>query len=86
MTNVGWGQYFGQYMSIPVVNMALGGTSARSFTVEGHFTTIINTVKRGDFVIIEFGHNDGSSGAIDNGNQDAPGSDVTTTETITASK
>ena len=82
----GWGQYVGQYLSVPVVNMAIGGTSARSFTEGGHFTTIIDTVKAGDFVVIEFGHNDGTSGAVDNGRQDAVGSDTATTATVTTSK
>ncbi|KAF8167613.1 rhamnogalacturonan acetylesterase [Crassisporium funariophilum] len=80
----GWGQNLGQFLTIPVVNMAIGGRSARSFTEEGRFTTIINTVKAGDFVIIEFGHNDGSAGAVDNGRQDAVGDDVNLTTTVTA--
>lgn len=67
-------------------NMAVAGRSARSYSDEGRFTTIINTVKSGDFVIIEFGHNDGTSGSVDNGRQDAFGSDVSTTSTVTASK
>jgi len=78
----GWGQYLSQYLTLPVVNMAVGGTSARSYTDQGRFTTIINTVKAGDFVVIEFGHNDGSAGAVDNGNQDAVGNDTTTTATV----
>ncbi|KAF9486314.1 SGNH hydrolase [Pholiota conissans] len=81
----GWGQYIGQYLSIPVVNMAIGGRSARSYSDEGRFTTIINTVKAGDFVVIEFGHNDGTSGTVDNGRQDAVGSDTSTTATVTTS-
>jgi len=81
----GWGQYLGQYLTIPVVNQAIAGRSARSFSDEGHFTTLISTVKAGDFVVIEFGHNDGSSGAVDNGRQDALGSDTTTTATVTTS-
>ncbi|KAJ7492465.1 SGNH hydrolase-type esterase domain-containing protein [Mycena latifolia] len=64
-------------IAIPVVNMAIAGRSARSYTDEGRFTALINTVKSGDFVlaytgqIIEFGHNadkpvlDGLSGAGD---------------------
>jgi len=78
----GWGQELAQYLTLPVVNSAIAGRSARSFTEEGHFTTLINTVKAGDFVVIEFGHNDGSSGAVDNGRQDAPGSDFDGTATV----
>ncbi|KAF8973508.1 SGNH hydrolase [Flammula alnicola] len=81
----GWGQYLGQYLTLPVVNLAIAGRSARSYSDEGRFTTLIDTVKSGDFVIIEFGHNDGTSGAVDNGRQDAVGSDLTTTATVTTS-
>ncbi|KAJ7070883.1 rhamnogalacturonan acetylesterase [Mycena amicta] len=98
----GWGQYLGQYLTIPVVNDAIAGRSARSYTDEGRFTTVINTAKAGDFVIIEvraaplsfrdngskqvqFGHNDGLSGTVDNGREDAFGDSLTTTSTVTES-
>lgn len=70
---IGWGEYLAQFLTIPVVNNAVGGTSARSYSESGRFTTIINAAKSGDFVIIEFGHNDVTSGAVDNGKQDAVG-------------
>lgn len=69
----GWGQYLGQYLSVTVVNKAIAGRSARSYTDEGRFTTLIDTVSSGDYVVIEFGHNDGLSGTVDNGRQDAYG-------------
>ncbi|KAG6916744.1 hypothetical protein DXG01_005564 [Tephrocybe rancida] len=81
----GWGQFLGQYLTIPVVNLAIAGRSARSYTDEGRFTTLINTAKSGDYVIIEFGHNDGSSGAVDNGREDAVGDGYNTTATVTES-
>lgn len=57
------------------MNIAIGGRSARSYSNEGRFTEIANLVKAGDIVVIEFGHNDGSSpnGADDNGRSDCPG-------------
>lgn len=75
----GWGQYL-QY-SFPedvafVNNSAWAGTSARSFTREGRFEAIAEEVKAGDFIVIEFGHNDGGSpypAADDNGRADCPG-------------
>jgi rhamnogalacturonan acetylesterase len=74
----GWGQFlrysFGA--NAVVVNDAIAGRSARSFTVEGHFNTIATNVKAGDWVIIEFGHNDGGSPipeSQDNGRADCPG-------------
>ncbi|KAL1869139.1 hypothetical protein Daus18300_005675 [Diaporthe australafricana] len=75
----GWGQYFGTYSTATVVNKAIGGRSARSYTVEGRFTEVINLVKSGDIVVIEFGHNDGGSPETnDNGRSDCPGAGTET--------
>ncbi|KAA8576350.1 hypothetical protein EYC84_006483 [Monilinia fructicola] len=57
----GWGVYLPYSLSIPVVNDAKAGRSARSYTNENRFGAVINTIKSGDIVIIEFGHNDGGS-------------------------
>jgi len=71
----GWGEHLQPFMNIPVVNKAIGGRSARSFTVEGRFNEVAKQVQQGDFVVIEFGHNDGGSlKGKDNGRTDCPGS------------
>ncbi|KAI1338143.1 SGNH hydrolase-type esterase domain-containing protein [Xylariaceae sp. FL0016] len=80
----GWGQYL-QY-SLPsshvVSNKAIGGRSARSYTREGRFQAIAEVVKAGDWVVIEFGHNDGGSlGANDNGRTDCFGDGAQTCST-----
>jgi rhamnogalacturonan acetylesterase len=75
----------GQYLTIPVVNMAIGGRSARSYTEEGRFTALINSAQKGDFAIIEFGHNDGTANP-DNGRQDAVGDGYNTTATVKTAK
>ncbi|KAJ7040448.1 rhamnogalacturonan acetylesterase [Mycena alexandri] len=80
----GWGVLFPQFLTIPVVNAAVGGESARSYSDQGLFTKLISSVKKGDFVIIEFGHNDGTSGAVDNGQQDAVGDGFGITQNVTA--
>ena len=67
------------------MNMAIAGRSARSYTDEGRFTTLINTAKSGDFAVIEFGHNDGTANP-DNGRQDAVGDGYNTTATVVTSK
>ena len=57
-------------------NSAIAGRSARSYTREGRFQTIANVLKPGDWVIVEFGHNDGGSpypASSDNGRADCPG-------------
>lgn len=70
----GWGEYLQSSLSIPVVNAAVAGRSARSYTREGRFTALAAIVISGDFVVIEFGHNDGGSlTPTDNGRTDCPG-------------
>ncbi|KAJ7446494.1 rhamnogalacturonan acetylesterase [Mycena galericulata] len=73
----GWGVPFAQFLTIPVVNQAVAGTSARSYSDQGLFTNLIASVKSGDYV---FGHNDVSAGAVDNGDQDAVGDGYAITE------
>lgn len=71
----GWGEYLSKYLTIPVVNKAISGRSARSFTNEGRFTEIEKLLVANDIVVIAFGHNDGGSpnSASDNGRSDCPG-------------
>lgn len=67
----GWGLPLANDVTLPVVNDAIAGRSARSFTREGRFTSMAANVKSGDYVIIEFGHNDGGSiTPTDNGRTD----------------
>lgn len=69
-------------MSIPVANHAIAGRSARSYTREGRFDNIAAQVRAGDWVVIEFGHNDGGSlSSSDNGRTDCPGSGSETCQT-----
>ncbi|KAJ6621205.1 rhamnogalacturonan acetylesterase [Mycena sp. CBHHK59/15] len=79
----GWGVSLSQFLTIPVVNDAVAGESARSYSTDGRFASVTASVKSGDFVIIEFGHNDASAGAVDNGKQDAVGDGYNITSTVT---
>ena len=57
----GWGQDLGTFFDpkkINVVNRAIGGRSSRTFFTEGRWKEIESALKPGDFVIIQFGHND----------------------------
>ena len=57
----GWGQDLGAFFDpkkINVVNRAIGGRSSRTFFSEGRWQEILDRLKPGDFVIIQFGHND----------------------------
>lgn len=62
----GWGDPFIAYFDatkINVLNRARGGRSSRTFQVEGLWDKVLAEMKPGDFVLIQFGHNDG--GPID---------------------
>ncbi|MFC3560551.1 rhamnogalacturonan acetylesterase [Pedobacter jamesrossensis] len=45
---------------IYVENNAMAGRSTRTFLSEGRWSKVLETLKPGDFVTIQFGHNDGS--------------------------
>lgn len=56
----GWGQMLPLYFQGPVKidNHAQNGRSSKSFLAEGRWDVIMNKIKPGDYVIIQFGHND----------------------------
>src|SRR5687767_9321590 len=61
---VGWGSQIDKYLDtakINVVNRAIGGRSSRSFQAEGRWDKVLAELKPGDFVLIQFGHNDGTN-------------------------
>jgi rhamnogalacturonan acetylesterase len=67
----GWGALLPNYVNLTIINDAIAGRSARSFTREGRFTAMAASVTSGDYVVIEFGHNDGGSlTPTDNGRTD----------------
>jgi len=57
----GWGEEMAQFFdlhAINVVNQAIGGRSSRTFQSEGRWDGVVAMLKKGDYVIIQFGHND----------------------------
>ncbi|WP_374166635.1 rhamnogalacturonan acetylesterase [Arcticibacter sp. MXS-1] len=59
----GWGSIIGDYFDstrIHIENRALGGTSTRTYRSKGLWDAVLKDLKPGDFVIMQFGHNDGS--------------------------
>ena len=56
----GWAQVLQSFFkdNIAVVNKAQNGRSTRSFINEKRWDSIYNKLKKGDYVFIEFGHND----------------------------
>jgi lysophospholipase L1-like esterase len=62
----GWGDFLGAYFDsskLNVVNRAVGGLSSRTYLTLGHWDHVLSMLKPGDFVIMQFGHND--SGPLD---------------------
>ncbi|SFZ92721.1 Lysophospholipase L1 [Flaviramulus basaltis] len=56
----GWGQVLPQFFNDNVIidNRAVNGRSTRSFINEGRWDSILKTLKKDDYVFIQFGHND----------------------------
>lgn len=56
----GWGQVLPQFLTngIEIQNHAVNGRSSKSFRTEGRWDKVEKQLKKGDFVIIQFGHND----------------------------
>lgn len=57
----GWGQMLQPYFEddLRVENFASSGQSTKSFREKGRWQQIVDRLQPGDFVVIEFGHNDG---------------------------
>ena len=61
-----WGEFLQNFFDekyVTVNNYAQGGRSLRSFLNEGKLDTIIKNIKAGDYLLIQFGHNDCANGA-----------------------
>jgi rhamnogalacturonan acetylesterase len=59
----GWGHFIGDLFDAKKVefkNHALGGTSTKTFRVLGLWDSVLVKMKPGDYVIMQFGHNDSS--------------------------
>lgn len=57
----GWGQVFGDYFDtneVVVDNRAVSGRTTKWFMDKGEFDKILETIKPGDYLMMQFGHND----------------------------
>lgn len=63
---MGWGQIFERQFKdakqVQVVNVAQSGRSSRSFITEGWFDMIQADIRKGDYLLVQFGHNDEKCG------------------------
>jgi lysophospholipase L1-like esterase len=60
----GWGDFMCEQLDttkISIRNFALGGRSSRTFITEGLWDAVISKIRPGDYVIMQFGHNDGGA-------------------------
>jgi lysophospholipase L1-like esterase len=72
----GWGDPLIAYFDsskINVLNRARGGRSSRTFFTEGLWDKVLGEMKAGDFVLIQFGHNDGGPLNTDRARGSLPG-------------
>ncbi|MFN2744756.1 rhamnogalacturonan acetylesterase [Bacillus sp. z60-18] len=56
----GWGQKIGEYVKpgLLVRNEAASGRSSKSFIEEGRLEKILKQIRGGDYLFVQFGHND----------------------------
>jgi lysophospholipase L1-like esterase len=61
----GWGQFLQDYFvaNAKIVNKAVGGMTARHFIEAGYLDAILGVIKPGDYLLVQFGTNDGNSTA-----------------------
>jgi lysophospholipase L1-like esterase len=60
----GWGDFLAAKFDtnkINIVNQAVGGLSSRTYWTQGHWDRVRAMMKKGDFVMMQFGHNDGGA-------------------------
>ena len=59
----GWGSHIADFLDtarISVSNQAMAGRSTRTFLKEGRWEKVLTSIKPGDFLLMQFGHNEGS--------------------------
>ena len=57
----GWGMVFAKFIdtsNTEIFNKAQNGRSTQSFMDEGRWKQVVDSLREGDIVLIQFGHND----------------------------
>jgi DNA sulfur modification protein DndE len=57
---MGWGEALTKYLKegVEVINLAKNGRSTQSFISSGEFDEMVKILREGDYVLIQYGHND----------------------------
>ncbi|BBE21441.1 hypothetical protein MN0502_03240 [Arthrobacter sp. MN05-02] len=63
----GWGQMIDRFLDdgVTVENKAIGGRSSKNFISQGRLDEVLRTIRPGDYLFVQFGHNDNSYGVDD---------------------
>lgn len=72
----GWGAYLGDFFNsdVTIANHAIAGRSSKSFVTQGRLDAILNTIQKGDYLLVQFAINDAN---YNNEERYAPVSDGT---------
>ena len=60
LPRAGWGMYLGDFLrsKYHVEDLAMSGRSSKSFATEDNYKKLLSEMNDGDYVLIQFGHND----------------------------
>lgn len=60
LPRAGWGMYLGDFLrsKYHVEDLAMSGRSSKSFATEDNYKKLLSEMNEGDYVLIQFGHND----------------------------
>ncbi|KQQ83149.1 fibronectin type III domain-containing protein [Arthrobacter sp. Leaf137] len=63
----GWGQMIDRYFDSAVTfrNHAIGGRSSKNFISQGRLDEVLRVINPGDYLMVQFGHNDATVGVDD---------------------
>ncbi|WP_308193846.1 fibronectin type III domain-containing protein [Microbacterium sp. SS28] len=63
----GWGQMIDRFFAddVAFVNHAIGGRSSKNFITQGRLDDVLRGIRPGDYLFVQFGHNDATQGVDD---------------------
>lgn len=63
----GWGQMIERFFAddVAFANHAIGGRSSKNFITQGRLDEILRGIRPGDYLFVQFGHNDATQGVDD---------------------